>query len=250
MIDPESMHHKPNRRMKTTGSPKSTEAKSVDSFNEYFRYSWLFNPKLKTLLQHHMGKLLDTTIQIRLGSDHEDSHQVGDFVFEIDTEAIKSELMIGARVRKPIHFDHYDVTIRSKRAGFQTELEKIKSGVGDFMIYAWALGKGKDPLFHKIMKYVIVDFQRMRDTGVLDERWREIENKDPKTGKPDGTAFKPIGLGRLKKLGCIVVQQPNPKGEFGQVWDDDYGKRFQGFDKKERKGFPAGAKPGHVAGIR
>lgn len=104
----------------------------------------------------------------------------------------KGSADIACRCRR-ISVDKYgDITIRSGRpSGMKSELQKIKEGHGDYMVYGWIPGK-------HIEAYCIVDLDRMRQSGVLEQKRQTRWNKDW------SSCFVFLSINELRQTGCLV----------------------------------------------
>ena len=89
-----------------------------------------------------------------------------------------------------------DLTIRSSNRGYCTEIDKIRKGDGDIYLYGWKDGADN------IIEYLLVNIDKFRDSGLLDEKRSEIPNYD-------GTAFTTYSIGELEKTGCIIYKRLN-----------------------------------------
>ncbi len=86
-----------------------------------------------------------------------------------------------------------DFTIRAKSYyGFKTELDKLREGFAQWYLYAWELDKGYE--------WVLIDMDRVRDSGLLDCDYPVKMNRD-------GTGFINIRLSHLQLHDCIVSKK-------------------------------------------
>lgn len=137
------------------------------------------------IIRKHAGKI----INIEPTDGVKDILQATDFI-------VKAEMGdIACRIRRPEYLERFgDFTIRHSRpTGTSTELEKIKAGFARWSFYAWAVSDKSSDGFKK---WLLVDLNRLRESGLLDER-KPIPN-------PDGTSFIAISIPELVIFDCIV----------------------------------------------
>lgn len=131
-------------------------------------------------------KHLDRIISVRVASPDEDTKQATDLVIEVVSGSI------AARVRR--HTDFRDWTIRShRRSGVTTELQKLRAGFARWYLYAWTVATGN------IKDYVLIDLDRVRAIGLLDEAWIE------QSADCGNTHFISVSVTELRKEKCLVV---------------------------------------------
>lgn len=100
---------------------------------------------------------------------------------------------IAARVRRPgVMFR--DFTLRAKSGSARTELEKIRDGYGDWFLYAWSAESGE------IADWLLVDLNRLRLSGLLNQPRQIKDNTDGQTG------FVTYTRSELRAADCIAKQ--------------------------------------------
>ncbi len=121
-----------------------------------------------------IGKSLSKLTQIRVmpASEMQDMKMACDVTFTIRSLS----QTLGCRMRRS-NVIPTDLTLRAWRSsGVTTELEKIKSGCGDFYFYGWALHDQRQ----QIRTWMIIDLAKLRHSGLLDDL-EAIPNKDHTT---------------------------------------------------------------------
>ncbi|MBZ0279392.1 MAG: hypothetical protein K8L97_01545 [Anaerolineae bacterium] len=106
--------------------------------------------------------------------------------------SVSGQKAIAVRLRRAM-YRYRDLTIRAQRtSGAPTELEKIKSGYGDYYLYGWTVD-------YRIPEWMLVDLSRLRATGLLNSPQAAIRNKDART------AFIAISYTTLRDYGCVLA---------------------------------------------
>lgn len=124
-----------------------------------------------------------------IASTHQDVKQATDMLITAN-----GSLAIAVRIRRD-YCRWRDLTIRAWRyGGAETELSKIKSGHGDYYLYAWAQG-------FKLPEWMLVNLKALRSSGLLDQTWAFINNKDQRT------RFIAIPHDVLSSRGCIITDR-------------------------------------------
>lgn len=131
------------------------------------------------------------------------------YLVELDTASIEMDTKcatdftiklkggnIAVRLRRPT-CSFRDFTIRALRdSGTKTELAKIKEGHGFRYFYGW-IDKN-----NRIAEWILVDLDKVRETGLLEKERPLIPNYD-------GTHFVPIDIEELDEAGCLIIYQLN-----------------------------------------
>lgn len=87
---------------------------------------------------------------------------------------------IAFRVRRP-DVTWRDLTIRCRRtSGVETEIHKIRNGLGRWYLYAWADGEMPNGNGH-FRDWILIDLNQFRDCNLAFEDRREIPNMDYRT---------------------------------------------------------------------
>lgn len=151
--------------------------------NFKLKYQWQaqYLPQIERIIRMHARRF----IYIRLGTPKEDMEQAADMVLEINGGTI------GVRIRKD-SYKFRDFTIRSSTpSGYATEIDKLRSGYGDWYVYAWCNDK-------LITEYMIIDLHKVRLSGLLDMQRSEKRNHD-------ATKFIAITPDELRQAGAMIT---------------------------------------------
>lgn len=123
--------------------------------------------------------------ELSLSSDLEDSKFSYDMVYNGKVE-------ISVRLRNNYYLKYRDFTIRCKsRNNGITEIDKLKSGMGNVYFYGWL-----NDISTEIQEYVIVDINKIR--GLLDQGTYRTNT--------DNTAFMAYDISFLKRNDAIIKQ--------------------------------------------
>jgi hypothetical protein len=124
-------------------------------------------------------------VKFRYATMSEDMRQATDMVITVKDAAI------AIRLRRE-SCRYRDFTIRAtSRGGYDTELEKLRKGWGDWYFYGWVNGD-------ELPQYLLVNIHALRESGLLDMQ-RNITNNG------DGTGFVAISIGELQAHNCLVA---------------------------------------------
>lgn len=135
------------------------------------------------ILKANAGRL----IAIKVAPMTNDLEQATDLVISIEGGDV------AVRVRRDCKYR--DLTIRAwRRSGTKTEIDKISSGFGRWYLYAWTDSKGK------IVDWILVDLDKFRNSGLLEDNRRIIPNPDKRTG------FKVYTINELSKNNCLIAR--------------------------------------------
>ena len=160
------------------------------SWDSEFKEQWDWQEQkyqeIIQILQRHLSYI----VSIRVADKEEDTRQATDMVIEVETGTVC------VRIRS--HGSHKDkyrgLTIRTKSAGNgKTEIHKLREGFGKYYFYAWA--DESDVL----AEWVLIDIDKVRDAGLLDEPVCQIPNRD------GCTRFMEISMNQLRAAGAILV---------------------------------------------
>lgn len=143
-------------------------------FNENFNFQYGFSTEIKEIL----GRTLFVNAPFK-----EDVHHATDFmVFTIGNPRV------ACRIRRSSYYPQYagDFTIRSEsRTGVQTEIDKIVSGWGDYMLYGFG-----DAETQKLISWKLADLKIFRYT--INKSLRKnngIYRADNRSNGPGDTKF-------------------------------------------------------------
>jgi hypothetical protein len=102
---------------------------------------------------------------------------------------------VAVRVRRP-DCNYRDLTLRAHRDnGMKTELAKIKEGHASRYFYGWTDYK------RAIVEWILVDLDKVRETGLLEKPRPHKLNKD------GTTYFIGISIRELFDAGCLIAYQ-------------------------------------------
>lgn len=105
---------------------------------------------------------------------------------------------VAFRVRRP-NVDYRDLTIRARRGtGAETEISKIRKGLGRWYLYAWSDGKHPNGN-RKFKDWILVDLDEFRNSGLAFEDREEKPNGD-------GTWFFAYPDIELELSNCLVAR--------------------------------------------
>lgn len=153
------------------------------NFNSNFNFQERFQKQIENILLDNARYLLT----IRLADKIEDTKQSTDMVMKID-----AGVTVAVRVRRH-NCQHRDLTIRSRaHGGGETEIHKLKSGWGDWYVYAWANPQGL------IDEWMLINIHKLRESNLLATNRKPITNYD-------GTAFISITLDELYTSGALTA---------------------------------------------
>lgn len=186
--------------------------------------------------QSQVMSILNTLIPhlavLEIASDEIDKKRATDFTLRLRGGDI------AVRLRRP-YYNFRDLTIRARRDnGVKTELAKIKEGYAFRYFYGWTDDE------KRIAEWMLVDLDKVREKGILEKDWPLKPNKDPRTGKLDGTHFIPIPAKDLHDAGCLLewqlktIRKVNPHIAYGEGYEraeQGYTHRGQPRDEYLRK---------------
>ena len=145
------------------------------NFNKNFGWQSNYYPQIKSILMENLGKI----VNINIADQEQDMKRATDFVITMTGGDV------AVRIRRDGYYKFHDFTIRSsKPSGHKTELQKIIDGYGDFYLYCWTVGDD-------IKKWVLINLEKLRISGILNKPRREIQNTDGSSN------FIAIGLDEL-----------------------------------------------------
>lgn len=159
------------------------DAQDRNRFNKQFSWQANYLPEVERILKKHLPDL----VEIRLGTEDEDTHKATDMVITLASRSIAVRLR---RAR-----DKYrDMTIRALiPTGNPTELHKLQDGHGDLYFYGWVDGS-------MMVNYMIVDLNQLRKAGVFHASRRLIKN-------PEGTGFVVIKRSEIRRASAMIAEK-------------------------------------------
>jgi hypothetical protein len=158
-----------------------------DTFEVNFDWQQGYYGKVRSILRHWAGVFVDFSV----APEYQDQKQATDFVMNMQSNGAS----IACRIRRNhIRFRDFTIRCRSLNGGI-TELEKLKRGFASWYLYCW---EQKDGSINK--HFMIIDMNRVRETGLLEIERRIITNTD-------STQFIAIDIQELRANDCIIVSK-------------------------------------------
>lgn len=155
-----------------------------------FKQNWDFQSryysKIESIIKQNAGEFISVTV----ADTETDMKRATDFVIKVTGGDIAVRIR---RADKPWR----DLTIRSYNNGYKTEIHKLREGFGRFYLYCWENDK------HELSEWVLVDLDKLRETGLLDKQRKQFENRD------GTTCFIAFGIRELEQVGCITAKLLN-----------------------------------------
>ena len=133
-------------------------------------------------------------LQINIATEEQDTKEATDLVIDVigGTVAVRTR-------RHATDKGYRDFTIRCRSTwGQKTEIDKLREGYAKWYLYAWEQRDGG-------YEYILLDMDRVRDSGLLDGRKQVIINRDGRTG------FVSISLFDLNNSNCIINKKLTPR---------------------------------------
>jgi len=134
----------------------------MTTFQEQFDWQNRYMVQVTKILRAHIGDI----IKIDIAPEDDDMKRATDVTIKLSGGSV------AVRLRKETKYR--DLTIRSYNGGYKTEIDKIREGCADWYFYGWTKNG-------KVIDWILVSVNQLRDNGVLDADWREISNKDGRT---------------------------------------------------------------------
>lgn len=166
----------------TSGVRKQTNLRN--DVRRDWKWADTYLEDIANILKANAGRL----IAIKVAPMTSDLEQATDLVVSIEGGDV------AVRIRRDCKYR--DLTIRAwRRSGTKTEIDKIRAGFGRWYLYAWTGSKGK------IIDWILVDLNKFRNSGVLNDNRRVIPNPDRRTG------FKAYTINELLKNNCLIARR-------------------------------------------
>jgi len=132
-----------------------------------------------------MRQYISQMVKFRYATMPEDMRQATDMVITVKDAAI------AIRLRRE-SCRYRDFTIRAtSRGGYDSELEKLRKGWGDWYFYGWVSND-------ELPQYILVNIHTLRESGLLNNERKVTQNGD-------GTGFVAISIGELQSHNCLVA---------------------------------------------
>ncbi len=150
-------------------------------FDANWNWQSSFIEDVKTILKSQAMHIID----IQVATPEEDMKQATDLKIKITAGDV------AVRIRRNIPWR--ELTIRAKSGNSKTEIHKLREGYGDWYLYLWTEE-------NKIKEWILVDINKMRKEGLLQEQRPIQMNKDGYTG------FVKYTIDELEHSDCIVAK--------------------------------------------
>lgn len=153
----------------------------MNEFDKNWNWQLNFLDEIKDILKKQSMYIVD----VQVANPDEDMKQSTDFKINITAGDV------AVRIRRDTPFR--DFTIRAKKGNSITEIDKLRKGYCDWYLYLWTKK-------NKIVDWILIDINKMRDTGLLSEQRAVIMNKDGYTG------FVTYTIDELESHNCIIAK--------------------------------------------
>jgi hypothetical protein len=168
------------------------DTKPVNKYSKQREWADYFMPEQQAIIEEFKGRLdfrkAEKKHAYRYDQKEDMERNTDLLIFEYNS------LRIALRVRDA-NIKYRDVTIRSYNKGYKTEVDKIKEGFGDYMLYCWgSLDKDKVPTISDYLLFDLDCFRKLNDYFYMD-------NKDNK----DGTKFNIYSTPKIICSQCSIV---------------------------------------------
>jgi len=157
------------------------------TFADDFGFERRHLPIVERLLAHH-GRAI---VRVIPAAEDEDRR----LAFDVQTVSRR----VAVRVRRREYWDsHGDITIRSNRStGSETELSKLRRGLGDLYLYGWSNESANGPRLPddqlRLVAWVLFDVEASRDVFRAQQQGQSNN---------DGTYFNSYPI---EKLRCVAT---------------------------------------------
>lgn len=157
-------------------------------FQENWNWQQGYLPEVRRILTAHVLSF----VSVNVATPYQDLNQATDMVVTLE-----GRRTIAVRLRRA-HYTFRDLTLRAynKNSTSPTELQKIRAGYADIYLYGWTEG-------FRIAEWMLVDLNRLRASGLLNQSHRVQYNTD------GGTGFVSLAYRDLKRLNCLIAERIN-----------------------------------------
>ena len=150
-----------------------------------FKENWDFSEKHMPLIKQVLKNNAMYIVKIEIATPEDDMKHSTDLKIHVSSGDV------AVRIRRA-YMNFRDLTIRAKNGNAKTEIHKLREGYADWYLYLWT---GADDL---IADWILVDIQKMREAGLLNENRYIKMNKDGYTG------FVAYGIKELESIGALI----------------------------------------------
>jgi len=165
----------------------------MNTFAENKKWEEKHFAEAKLILESQLSKI----VKISLATPEED------MTMATDAKIVLTGSSIALRVRRDTGFR--DFTIRAYNRGNKTEIEKLREGYCDWYLYMWTVDD-------TVKDWILVDMNKMRQSGLLEEQRNVKMNRDNSTG------FIAYSIQELEAYGLIVAKHINGDSSTNEVW--------------------------------
>lgn len=152
------------------------------SYADNWNFSEKYIPSIKTIIAKHANHI----VNIEIAEPEADMKYATDMIVEVNNGHV------AVRIRRSV-YSYRDLTIRSYKNGYKTELDKLKEGYADWYLYAW-----ENKTQSGLAEYILIDLEIARPLFFMD--LQEKTNND-------GTKFVIIPIPYLKQFEAIKAHE-------------------------------------------
>lgn len=152
------------------------------TYSSNWNFSEKYIPEIKNILKKNAMHIVD----IEIASPEDDMKHATDLRVKI------SGGNIAVRIRRSM-YSYRDLTIRSYKNGYKTELDKLREGFGDWYLYAW-----ENKMQNGLAEYILIDLAAARPLF-----FTQLNERD----NNDGTRFAIITIPELEKYSAIKAHE-------------------------------------------
>jgi hypothetical protein len=143
-------------------------------------------------------------VRVVRAAEEDDQHRATDYVVEIRGGYVA--------VRHRFDTPFRDWTIRAElRSGTETELAKLRGGHAHRYLYLWHDADGT-----RLEDYVLIDLDRVRESGLLEREWPEKWNTD------NMSSFIYIPIPDVRECGALLASSRSDFDlwlHLGNLWE-------------------------------
>ena len=155
--------------------------------NNIFDANWRFSESYMSEIKEILKSNAMHIVKIEVASEQDDKKHSTDLKIRVSSGDV------AVRIRRSYQ-QFRDLTIRAKNGNSKTEIHKLRDGYADWYLYLWTDSGG-------ICDWILVDIQKMRDSGMLSEARPVKINNDGYTG------FYAYSILELQRVGALVARK-------------------------------------------
>lgn len=152
----------------------------MNNFSKNWEFSEKHIDKIKSILKNQAMHI----VNIEVATVDEDLKKSTDLKVTITTGTV------AVRIRRN-NCKFRDLTIRAFSGNYETEIHKLRKGFAKWYLYGWLVND-------EIKDWMLIDIDKMRNSGILNNDKNIIMNYDNKTG------FIIYTISELKSVNAIV----------------------------------------------